>query len=498
MARAVSVTIVGAGFGGITAAIALKRQGIENLTLLERGDEIGGVWRANTYPGAACDVPSHLYSLSFAPNPRWSRRFSPGDEIRAYLRGLAERYDVARHIRFGHDVTRAGFDEQGGCWRIELADGSTVASDVLLTACGQLTRPRVPALPGLDRFGGQSFHSAAWDHSFELDGARVGAVGSGASAIQFVPAIAERAHRTTVFQRSAPWTLPKNDGPYSARKQRLYERRPQLQRLARNWNQFVMESIVPVFTREPERRARVAASLLRGVSHVNRAIQLRGDRELLEATRPGHPIGCKRLLLTSDWYPTLRRPDVELVTSAITEVVPEGIVTAGGRLHQLDAIIFGTGFTATDFMAPMEITGRGGITLGEAWNAGAEAYLGIAVPRFPNLFILYGPNTNHGTGSVLTMLEAQSTYVADAISLLQTGAAERLEVRPEVHATFQAELAARLAVTVWNSCSNWYRTPSGRITTNWPGTQAEYVRRTRRVRQADYLLEDPVPAPLAA
>lgn len=499
MTRPVSVTIVGAGFGGVAAAIELKRQGIVDLTLLERGDGAGGVWLANGYPGAACDVPSHLYSLSFAPNPRWSRRYSPGPEIRAYLSDLIERFGIAEHVRFGQEVASARFDEASGRWSVTVADGTVYESDVLLTACGQLSRPRIPLLPGLDRFAGAAFHSAEWDHSFALDGARVAAVGSGASAIQFVPAIAPRAARTTVFQRSAPWTLPKNDAPYGPRKQSLYARRPALQRLARAWNQFVMESIVPVFTLEPPRRARVTGALLRGLSHAHRALQLRGDRRLMAATRPRDALGCKRLLLTSDWYPTLRRPDVELVTTAIREVVPEGIVTADGRTHAVDAIIFGTGFRATEFLAPMAVSGRDGVTLDTAWSGGAEAYLGMAVPGFPNMFVLYGPNTNHGTGSVLTMHEAQARYIAAAVALLRSGAATRLEVRPDVHARFQAELAQRLARSVWVSgCASWYQTASGRITNNWPGTQAEYVRRTRRVEPADYLLGERSAEPVAA
>jgi cation diffusion facilitator CzcD-associated flavoprotein CzcO len=498
MSRPVSVTIVGAGFGGVAAAIALKRQGIDDIVLLERGDDVGGVWRANTYPGAACDVPSHVYSFSFAPNPRWSRRFSPGDEIRAYLRELIERFGLRDNIRFGEDVLRAEFDSDAARWRVACADGGEYESEVLVTACGQLTRPRVPALPGLDSFAGRVFHSAEWDHSVSLDGARVAAIGTGASAIQFVPAIAPLAAQTTVFQRSAPWILPKNDGAYGERKQQLYERMPLLQRAARELNWRILEAIVPVFTLTPPRSARVAGALLRGLATAQRRAQLRGDRELLRATRPTDAIGCKRILLSSEWYTTLRRPDVALVTAPIREIVPDGVMTDDGVLHAADTIIFGTGFTATDFLAPMQVRGRDGVALDDVWADGAEAFLGLTVPGFPNMFVLYGPNTNHGTGSVLAMHEAQAGYVGDAVRLLRDAGARLLEVRPDVHAAFQAELSGRLATSVWGTgCSNWYKTASGRITNNWPGTQSEYIRRTRRVEPAHYRLDVPVPVSAA-
>jgi cation diffusion facilitator CzcD-associated flavoprotein CzcO len=488
MPRSVSVTIVGAGFGGVAAAIALKRQGVEDLVLLERGDDVGGVWRANTYPGIACDVPSHLYSFSFAPNPRWSRRFSPGSEIRAYLNSVVDRFDVRRHVRLGQNVTGAEFDEGIGRWQVATASGETFETDVLIAACGQLQRPALPALPGLDRFAGRAFHSADWDHDFDPEGARVAAVGTGASAIQFVPQVAPLARHTTVFQRSAPWVIPKNDGPYSERKQRLYERLPLLQRAAREVNWAYFEAIVPVFTQTPPRAARITTGVSVAIATATRMIALRGDRELMRATRPTDPFGCKRILLSSDWYPTLRRDDVSVVTAPIREIVPEGIVTDDGALHPADAIVFGTGFRATDFLAPMEVVGRGGVALAQAWADGAEAFLGLAVPSFPNMFLLYGPNTNHGTGSVLQMHEAQATYIAEAVGLLRSNGAQSIEVRGEVHAAFQAELAERLERSIWGGCSNWYRTASGRITNNWPGSQREYRRRTSRVEAADYVL----------
>lgn len=495
MSRAVSVTIVGAGFGGVAAAIALTRQGIDDVVLLERADDIGGVWRANTYPGIACDVPSHLYSFSFAPNPRWSRRFSPGAEIHAYLRDVVERFGVADKIRVGQDVTSAEFDAESAAWQVTTADGSSYRSDMLVAACGQLNRPRIPELPGLESFAGTSFHSAEWDHSTTLEGARVASIGTGASAIQYVPEVAPLAAHTTVYQRSAPWVMPKADADYSPRKQELYERHPGLQRLARAMRAQTYEQLVPVSAQTPARRARFAEALLRGLATAGRAAALRGDLRLMQATRPNDAVGCKRLLQSSDWYPTLRRPDVELVTRPIERIVAEGVVTDDGRLRPADVIIFGTGFRTTEFLVPMEVTGRDGVTLTDAWADGAEAFLGMTVPRFPNMFLLYGPNTNFGFGSIVSMHEAQASYIAEAAAALRDGAADALEVRPEVHAAFQAELGARLDASAWaTGCSNWYRTTSGRIVNNWPGTQAEYVRRTRRLQRAHYLTEVPAPA----
>ena len=495
MARSVSVAIVGAGFGGIATAVRLKEQGQHDIVILERGDRVGGVWRANTYPGAACDVPSHLYSLSFAPNPNWSRRFSPGDEIQRYLEGVAERFGVTPHIRFGQDVESATFNEETGRWRLQIADSEDVEAEVLITACGQLTRASIPAVPGLDRFRGAMFHSAHWDHEFDPKGKRVAVLGTGASAIQFAPAIAPEVDHLAVFQRSAPWVLGKTDRLYPERVKRLHARLPLLPKLWRRGWWLWMETLVPLFTRPDGRAARATKPIYIALSHLNRFVQLRGDRRLWKATTPSYPVGCKRILITADWFPMLRRPNVDLVTDRIAEVTEDAVVTDSGARHEVDAIIFGTGFTATDFLAPMEVNGRGGRSLArDAWARGGEAYLGIAVPDFPNMFLLYGPNTNHGTGSALELLEAQAGYAAKAVGLLASGAAERLEVRREVHDSFQAEMTERLADSVWVGCSSWYVNEHGRITNNWPGTQTEYRRRTRRVDLADYVTRAPEPA----
>ncbi|MCW3016139.1 MAG: monooxygenase [Solirubrobacterales bacterium] len=492
MSRALSVIIVGAGFGGIAAAIAARAEGVDDITILERADRVGGVWHHNTYPGIACDVPSHLYEFSFAPNHDWTRRYSPGSEIQEYAERLARDHDVLQHVRFDAEVAHAAFDEDERRWTVELVSGQTLMADVVITACGQLHQPSVPALPGIDSFAGRAFHSAQWDHGHALDGAHVAVVGTGASAIQFVPRVAEQAQHTTVFQRSAPWVIPKLDTEFNERTKRLYRRVP-LPRLYRRIYWAVFESLVPVLTRDPARRGRITAAIIRAQANLQRIVQLRGDRRLMAATRPTSEIGCKRLCITSEWYPTLRRPDVELVTDEIVAVVPHGIVTADGTTHPVDTIIYGTGFTATELLAPMTLTGRAGVTLEAAWADGAEAYLGMTIPAFPNLFLVYGPSTNHGTGSVIATHEAQMAYLRDALALLRTGAADILEVRREAHQRFQAEMAQRTATTVWaTGCSNWYVNAAGRVTNNWPGLNDEYRRRVERLELADFHAQLPV------
>jgi cation diffusion facilitator CzcD-associated flavoprotein CzcO len=489
MLRKVRTAIVGAGFGGIAAAHALQQQGQDDFVILERGSRVGGVWRANIYPGITCDVQSHVYSFSFAPNPRWTRRFSPGEEIQEYLLDVMRRFDLDKHLRVNADVVRAIFDDTSGRWRLELDDGDTIDAEVLISACGQLTRPAIPKMPGLDTYRGEWFHSANWPEGKMFDGSRIAVVGTGASVIQFAPSIAPVVEHMTIFQRSAPWVVAKLDAEYGRATRWLYVRSPRLQRFARGFWQAYLESLVPVFTRRPPLRARILSALFLGLTTFQRFVQLRGNRRLIKAATPDYPLGCKRVLLTSNWYPTLRRQNVDLCTSPIQEIVPNGIVTEDGTHHEVDTIVFGTGFTATEFLAPMEVFGRDGVSIRDVWKDGAEAFLGITVPEFPNLFMLYGPNTNHGTGSAVEMIEVQAKYVAQAVNLLANDQAKQLEVRREAHDTFKQELEGRLKESVWAGCTSWYVTETGRITNNWPGTPEEYRQRTDQLNVADYLTE---------
>jgi cation diffusion facilitator CzcD-associated flavoprotein CzcO len=487
------VAIIGAGFGGIGAAVRLKQAGVSDVVLFERSDDIGGVWRENTYPGAACDVPSHLYSLSFAPKADWSRRFAPQAEIHQYLRDVARDFDVLRHVRFRTEVHAAAFDEERGTWRLTLSDGEEHEADVLLSATGQLSRPSTPAVPGLDRFEGTMFHSAQWDHGHDLTGERVAVIGTGASAIQFVPAIAARTASLSVFQRSAPYVLGKPDRTYRERAKKAFARVPGLLRLSREGNYFSNELRSLGFNTEPRL---LFAHRARYRRHLRAVVP---DPALREKLTPTDPMGCKRILMSNDWYPALQLPQVEVVTDPIAEVRAHSVVTADGVERDVDTIILGTGFAATEFLVPMTVTGRDGRDLHAQWKDGASAHLGTVVPGFPNFFVLYGPNTNLGHNSILVMLEAQIGWVVQAVRALRQGRVRRLEVRPDVAAAFDAWVQERLGHTVFaGGCRSWYLTESGRNTQNWPASTLTFRRRLRRLRLAEFLADEPAGRPLAA
>ena len=481
--RELRVGVVGAGFGGVGIGIRLRQAGYEDFVIFERGATVGGVWRANTYPGAACDVPSHLYSYSFAPGSEWTRRYAPQAEILAYLRGTADRFAVTPHIRFNTEVTGASFDSDTGRWTLETDDGKKEAFDMLVTACGQLTRPSIPTLPGLSDFEGPSFHSAEWDHDVELEGRNVAVVGTGASAIQFIPEIAPIAGRTTIYQRSAPWILAKSDRTYGDWERRLFERFPIRVAAARAGLFSMFELLAHGLTDTPS-----LLPLIRGMANRERDKQLGNDPELLAKATPDYEIGCKRVLITDDWYPTLRRDDVELVDAAVERVTPTGVVATDGVERPADAIIYGTGFQTHNFVAPMKIFGLGGRELNEVWAGRAEAYLGTTVSGFPNMFVLYGPNTNHGSGSVPYTLECQFNYVIDAVDRLRRGGYRWIDLRPETQERWRREMEERSRDTVWSTggCHNWYVNERGENTNNWPGAWLEFRRRTRRIKPGDY------------
>lgn len=482
-----SVAIIGSGFGGVAAAVRLLQAGVRDLVLFERGDDVGGVWRANTYPGAACDIPSHLYSFSFAPKADWSRRFAPQAEIHAYLRDVARDFGVLPHIRFGTEVLAATFDEAAGRWRLELSDDTVREADAVIAACGQLSRPARPAVPGLEDFRGALFHSAEWDHEHDLTGKRVAVLGTGASAIQFVPRIAARTARLTVFQRSAPYVLPKRDRPYSRQTKAVYARMPGALRASRWANYWNNEVRTLGFNTEPRL---LAGHLLRYRRHLRRAV---ADPALRARLTPADPMGCKRVLISSDWYPALQLPQVELCTDRVVRVRAHSVVTADGTEREIDTLVLGTGFAATDFLVPMRVTGRGGIDLHEQWAGGASAYLGTAVPGFPSFFTLYGPNTNLGHNSILFMIESQVGWVVQAVQQLQRGTAW-IDVRPEAARAFDDWVQARTRRTVFaGGCTSWYLTAGGRNTQNWPASTLTFRRRLRRL-DLDHLELQPVAA----
>jgi len=474
-----SVAVVGGGFGGVGAAVMLKREGYEDVTVFEKGERVGGVWQHNTYPGAACDIPSHLYEYSFAPNS-WSRRYAPQAEIQAYVEGAARRFGVLDRVRTGTEVRGARWDEERGKWLLETSAGAHEA-DLLVTACGQLSVPQTPPIPGLDGFEGPAFHTAEWRHDVDLAGKRVAVVGSGCSAIQVVPAIQPEVAQLDVYQRSPGWTLPKMDHEYSALARALYRRFPALHRLDRASIFAFQEFAAAALTHK-----RWLLPILRTVGRrqIDSAI---ADPELRRKVTPTDEFGCKRIMLTDEWYPTLTEPNVELVAERIEAVTAGGIRDASGAERPADAIVLATGFASHDFVAPMEIAGTGGRTLAEEWGAVARAYLGLSVPGFPNMFLLYGPNTNGGSGSVINTLECGIGHVLAALREMERSQASRIEVRREAAEDFDRELHAALAKTVWHSgCTNWYVDEKGNDPSNWPWTWTAYRRRTRELVPGAY------------
>ena len=481
MSRRPSIAIVGGGFGGIGAAALLRREGYEDVTVFEEGERVGGVWHHNTYPGAACDIPSHLYEYSFAPN-RWSRRYAPQAEIQAYVEGVARHFDVLGKVRTGTEVKSAAWDEGRGRWAIETSGGQHEA-DLLITACGQLSVPKVPPIAGLESFAGPAFHTAEWRHDVDLAGKRVAVIGTGCSAIQVVPAIQPLVERLDVYQRSPGWTFPKVDYEYSPRARALFRRFPALHRLDRASIYAFQELGAAAMTSQ-----RWLLPLFRAIGkrQINSAI---ADPELRRKVTPSDEVGCKRIMLTDDWYPALAQPNVELVTERIEAVTPSGIRGASGTERNADAIVLATGFASHDFVAPMAITGRDGRSLAEEWAEVARAYLGLSVPGFPNMFLLYGPNTNGGTGSVVNTLECGIGHVLAALREMERSGASRIEVQPAAAASFDRELRAALAETVWHSgCSNWYVDADGNDPSQWPWLWSAYRRRTSELEPGAYAL----------
>ncbi len=464
--RPLRIGIIGSGFGALSVAIELTRAGHSDVRLWERADSLGGVWRDNTYPGAGCDVPSPLYSFSYAQSTRWHRRYGLQDQILEYLHDTAAAFGITPRIRFSHEVVAAAWDEETTSWTVTFGHGGTDTVDVLVPAIGQLSRPVLPAVPGIDTFEGPSFHSAEWDHSVDLTGTKVAVVGTGASAIQLVPPVAEQAAEVTLFQRSANWILPKLDGPFA----RWYK--PMIR-----FERPLFWAAAEQFSRGLDDQSRVGRLNQKWAEHhLRRQVP---DDALRAKLTPDYPIGCKRILFSNNYYPTLALPHVHVVTERISEVTPTGVVAADGSVHDADVIIYGTGFDAQDFLSSIDVTGRDGTKLATQWVDGAHAYLGIHAPRFPNLLISYGPNTNLGGGSIIYMLEAQARHMRQVVDRMAAGAYRRVEVTESAEAEYDRSVQDELEHSAWAHCDSWYRHRSGRITSNWPGSTHPYARRTR-------------------
>ncbi|MFG3047618.1 flavin-containing monooxygenase [Streptomyces sp. NPDC048241] len=478
----VRVAVIGSGFGGLGAAVRLRREGVTDFVVLERAGSVGGTWRDNSYPGCACDVPSHLYSFSFAPNPDWPRTFSGQEHIRAYLERVADDFDLRPHLRFDSEVKLMTWDEDELRWHIETASGSLTA-DMVVSATGPLSDPKIPAIPGLDTFPGRVFHSARWDHDYDLRGKRVAMVGTGASAIQIVPSIQPAVSKLTVFQRTPPWVMPRMDRAIGTAERRLHQALPFTARLRRGLLWGIRELQVQAFTKHPDELGLVEQLARRNMA---RAIK---DPALRAKLTPDYRIGCKRILLSSAYYPALAKPNVDVVASGVTEVRGSTVVAADGTETEVDAIVFGTGFHVTDMPIAERVVGVGGVTLAEAWKGGMAALRGGSAAGFPNWLSVIGPNTGLGNSSMILMIESQLNYLADYLRQLDTlGGRTALDARPAAVDRWNRQVQERMKRTVWNTggCTSWYLDASGRNTTVWPGTTTEFRQATRRVDLTEY------------
>ncbi|MBV9941862.1 MAG: NAD(P)/FAD-dependent oxidoreductase [Solirubrobacterales bacterium] len=477
------IAILGAGFGGLGMAIRLRQTGVEDFVVFERDAEVGGTWWANTYPGCQCDIPSHLYSYSFALNAEWTRTYPLQPEIRDYLRRCADAYGVRPHLRLGCGVERAEWDEEAGVWRLDTTDGAFTAQ-VLIAAPGPLSQPRVPALAGLEDFRGAVFHTARWDHDHDLTGRTVAVVGTGASAIQIVPRIQPSAKRVTIFQRTPPWVVPHRDRPITDFERRLYRRMPALQRMVRSTVYLSRELLVPGLVYRPQ-----LMNAVQKMAQAHLAKQV-PDPALRANLTPDYVIGCKRIVPSNDWYPAVTQSNVEVVPGAVTEVRPDGVLGADGVVREADTLIFATGFHVTDMPFARFIFGRGRARLCDAWQGSPQAYRGAAVPGFPNLFWVIGPNTGLGHNSMVFMIEAQLNYLVSALETMARRGAARIEVRHDAYAAYNRHLQSRLERTVWNTggCSSWYLDANGRNSTIWPGFTWRFWQQTRRFDEPAYVL----------
>ncbi|WP_051940385.1 flavin-containing monooxygenase [Phaeacidiphilus oryzae] len=477
------VVVVGTGFGGLGMGARLRREGISDFLLLERADSVGGTWRDNSYPGCACDVPSHLYSFSFAPEPAWPRTFSGQPHIRAYLERVTDEFGLRRHIRFDCELEAARWDGEEKRWEITTSAGRMTA-DVLIAAGGPLSEPQIPDIPGLADFPGKVFHSARWDHDYDLTGKRVAVVGTGASAIQIVPSIQPQVERLTVIQRTPPWVMPRMDRDTAGFERRLHRSFPATRRLRRQLLWLVREFQVGAFTRRPQL---MRATQLLAKAHLNRAVS---DPELRAKLTPDYLIGCKRILLSNTYYPALAQPNAEVLASALTEVRGSTVVTADGSEREVDAIVFGTGFHVTDMPIGDKITGAAGHTLAEHWKDGLAALRGAAIDGFPNLLMIIGPNTGLGNSSMILQIESHTAYAVSYLRALDRTGAAALDATPAAVRSWNEEMQRRMQTTVWSTggCNSWYQDRFGRNTTLWPGSTAAFRRATDHVDLNEYEL----------
>ncbi len=477
----VKIAIIGAGFAGLGMAIRLKQEGEHDFVILERADMVGGTWRDNTYPGCAVDVESHLYSFSFAPNPNWTELYSPQGEIWDYQLRLVDEHDLGEHLRLGHEVIGADWDADAGRWHVETSAGP-VDARFLVSGMGPLTNPVPPDIPGLETFSGTCFHSGHWDHDHDLTGERVAVIGTGSSATQFVAEIAPSVAQLLVFQRTPAWVLPRMNRHITDLERFVYRRLPAIQRAVRA-KQMLRHELLGLLLKTP-RRAKIVELICR--AHLKRQVS---DPVLRAKLTPAYRAGCKRLIVSDDWYPALTRPNVEVITDAIGEVRPEGVVTADGAVHPVDTLILGTGYEIMPIADPLR--GRDGVSLRERWAEHREAYLGTTVAGYPNYFMLVGPNTATGHTSILLYAEAQIDYVLQCIQHVERNGARAIEVREETQHAFSESIREQLQGTVWllGGCNSWYLNERGGTSVLWPGTTWDFTSSLRQLDPSDYELD---------
>lgn len=481
--KIIDVLIVGAGFAGMGIAIKLKQQNKRSFIILERGDDIGGTWRDNSYPGAACDVMSHVYSYSFEPNPNWSRMFSPQEEILQYMKHCVKKYDLQSHIMIGQNVVKASFEEDKGQWRVETEAGDIYRARVVVGATGPLNKASYPNIPGRESFKGAQFHTSHWDHSYNYKDKKVAVIGTGASAIQVVPAIAPDLKELVLFQRTPPWIMPRPDRPVANWEHKLFNAFPKLQIAYRTLLYWILEVRAYAFVRNPNLMKRASSIALR---HMHKQVK---DPMLREKLTPKYTMGCKRILLSNDYYPALTREHAQVVTDNITAITPQG-VKAGDKEYSVDAIVYATGFQASENMAPFEIRGLNDMDIRELWKHGGEAYLGSTVSGFPNLFTIVGPNTGLGHNSIIHIIESQVAYAMDGINTLFNKNLKYMNIPANVQDKFNNQLQQKLSKTIWNvgGCNSWYLNDSGKNTTLWPGFTYEFRKMTSRFDVENYEL----------
>lgn len=476
------VVIVGAGISGLCMAIKLKKAGINSFTILEKSNDVGGTWLDNTYPGCACDVPAILYSFSFAPKHDWSRKYPPQAEILDYFRKCADKFQIRQHIRFGTSVASARFDDKSSVWKIQTEEGDELEADVFVSAVGQLSRPNTPEIEGLESFEGQVFHTARWNNDFDATDQEIAVIGNGASAIQVVPKIAVKARKVSIFQRSPNWISRRHDYRYPRFVQWMFRWIPGVAKLHRLWVYLLSDLRILLYKRK---------SLLNKGFTGWLWLRMRGklNQELHQQVIPKYPAGCKRVLLSNDYLESLNRDNVNVVTKRIRAVTPDGVKTDDG-VTPVDAIVFATGFRSTEFLVPMQVFGRDGCDLHELWKKRPRTYLGVMTPRFPNFFLLYGPNTNLGHNSIIFMVECQVRFILKCLKAIGKQGVQTIDVREDAVEEFDKSLQEGLNAKVWNGyVSNWYKTADGHIINNWCGSTTAYRRKTSRLNLNSFKFE---------